>query len=327
MENNYKQDDERYFQRSEQKDNSDLNMSALDLSRKKNVISSTLWPEFRNETVGSSQTLPTSIKKRYRQDVDFLDVDTQSPVASSSAMLSPCSESNSPKRTMTDAVDYYGNSSQHTATLTNTRNVTPGVTIVTPQQPSLPVIPNEATYIPVPIIPIPHMETSQSSIINNENRRKISLLPAECSTSTDPRSPTSSQDATKKAPRPFKAYPNNILSVVPTIDHNSNVNYADFRKRMLATVKTANGNTNMRRVSKSPGLPTSTVEEKDAAYWERRRKNNEAAKRSRDARRAKEDELAIRTAWLERENASLKLQLKALIQELVTLRQFGSIQL
>ncbi len=32
----------------------------------------------------------------------------------------------------------------------------------------------------------------------------------------------------------------------------------------------------------------------DNIYWERRRKNNEAAKRSRDARRAKEDEIAIR---------------------------------
>lgn len=33
---------------------------------------------------------------------------------------------------------------------------------------------------------------------------------------------------------------------------------------------------------------------KDDAYWERRRKNNEAAKRSRDARRVKEDEIALR---------------------------------
>ena len=33
---------------------------------------------------------------------------------------------------------------------------------------------------------------------------------------------------------------------------------------------------------------------RDDAYWERRRKNNEAAKRSRDARRVKEDEIAIR---------------------------------
>jgi bZIP factor len=36
------------------------------------------------------------------------------------------------------------------------------------------------------------------------------------------------------------------------------------------------------------------TETKDDAYWERRRKNNEAAKRSRDARRAKEDEIALR---------------------------------
>ena len=36
------------------------------------------------------------------------------------------------------------------------------------------------------------------------------------------------------------------------------------------------------------------TDNKDDAYWERRRKNNEAAKRSRDARRAKEDEIALR---------------------------------
>ncbi|KAI2799601.1 hypothetical protein BLOT_011507 [Blomia tropicalis] len=48
---------------------------------------------------------------------------------------------------------------------------------------------------------------------------------------------------------------------------------------------------------------------KDEAYWERRRKNNEAAKRSRDLRRAKEDEIAIRAAFLEQENFQLKVEL------------------
>lgn len=48
---------------------------------------------------------------------------------------------------------------------------------------------------------------------------------------------------------------------------------------------------------------------KDDAYWERRRKNNEAAKRSRDLRRAKEDEVAIRCAYLEQENFKLKCDL------------------
>ena len=46
---------------------------------------------------------------------------------------------------------------------------------------------------------------------------------------------------------------------------------------------------------------------KDDSYWERRRKNNEAAKRSRDTRRAKEDEIAVRAVYLEQENIRLKM--------------------
>lgn len=59
---------------------------------------------------------------------------------------------------------------------------------------------------------------------------------------------------------------------------------------------------------------------KDEAYWERRRKNNEAAKRSRDARRAKEDEIALRAAILEQENMKLRLELSQLKQETAKLR-------
>ncbi|CAN8031201.1 unnamed protein product [Ixodes persulcatus] len=59
---------------------------------------------------------------------------------------------------------------------------------------------------------------------------------------------------------------------------------------------------------------------KDDAYWERRRKNNEAAKRSRDARRAKEDEIAIRAAFLEQENLKLKVEVTALKNEMSKLR-------
>ena len=78
---------------------------------------------------------------------------------------------------------------------------------------------------------------------------------------------------------------------------------------------------------------------RDDAYWERRRKNNEAAKRSRDARRVKEDEIAIRfvsialhephsdnalvifrAAILEQENMKLRLELSQLKQETAKLR-------
>ncbi|XP_013782712.1 uncharacterized protein LOC106466940 [Limulus polyphemus] len=58
----------------------------------------------------------------------------------------------------------------------------------------------------------------------------------------------------------------------------------------------------------------------DEAYWEKRRKNNEAAKRSRDARRAKEDEIAIRAAFLEQENLRLRVEVAALKSETVKLR-------
>uniref|UniRef100_T1IVW6 BZIP domain-containing protein n=1 Tax=Strigamia maritima TaxID=126957 RepID=T1IVW6_STRMM len=59
---------------------------------------------------------------------------------------------------------------------------------------------------------------------------------------------------------------------------------------------------------------------KDGAYWERRKKNNEAAKRSRDARRAREDEIAIRAAFLEQENTKLKLELSYMKNETNVLR-------
>ena len=62
---------------------------------------------------------------------------------------------------------------------------------------------------------------------------------------------------------------------------------------------------------------------KDEAYWERRRKNNEAAKRSRDARRAKEDEIAIRAAFLEQENLKLRCEMVQLREENAKLRQLS----
>lgn len=60
--------------------------------------------------------------------------------------------------------------------------------------------------------------------------------------------------------------------------------------------------------------------QKDDAYWERRRKNNDAAKRSRDARRAKEDEIAIRAALLEQENLRLRVEVATLKTETARLR-------
>lgn len=51
---------------------------------------------------------------------------------------------------------------------------------------------------------------------------------------------------------------------------------------------------------------------KDDKYWERRKRNNLAAKRSREAKRAREIEFAKKTAALEKENANLKNQVRKL---------------
>jgi len=50
---------------------------------------------------------------------------------------------------------------------------------------------------------------------------------------------------------------------------------------------------------------------KDDKYWEKREKNNVAARRSREARRLKENQIALRTAYLEKENNGLKAELDA----------------
>lgn len=82
-------------------------------------------------------------------------------------------------------------------------------------------------------------------------------------------------------------------------------------------------------------------EQKDDKYFERRKRNNEAAKRSRDARKLREDrvrglrcvftirilkrsgsfQIAFRASILEQENAILKSQIFTLRDEIATLRQ------
>lgn len=56
-------------------------------------------------------------------------------------------------------------------------------------------------------------------------------------------------------------------------------------------------------------------EQKDEKYWQRRKKNNVAAKRSRDARRLKENQITVRAAFLERENSALRSEVAELRKE------------
>ncbi|XP_035681130.1 hepatic leukemia factor-like isoform X2 [Branchiostoma floridae] len=68
----------------------------------------------------------------------------------------------------------------------------------------------------------------------------------------------------------------------------------------------------MMKKSKKVYVPTDL---KDDRYWQRRQKNNMAAKRSRDARRVKENQIAMRASFLEKENNVLKQELLKVKEE------------
>ena len=78
----------------------------------------------------------------------------------------------------------------------------------------------------------------------------------------------------------------------------------------------ANSTNKRSRVSKNSSDPN----QKDGKYFERRKRNNVAAKKSRDARKQREDEIAIRASFLEKENSILKAQLQTLKDEAQQLR-------
>merc|ERR1712031_60640 len=50
-------------------------------------------------------------------------------------------------------------------------------------------------------------------------------------------------------------------------------------------------------------------EHKDEKYWEKRLKNKEATRRSREAKRLKQNQIVLRAAYLEKENKVLKQEL------------------
>ncbi|XP_041371582.1 hepatic leukemia factor-like [Gigantopelta aegis] len=86
----------------------------------------------------------------------------------------------------------------------------------------------------------------------------------------------------------------------------------------LARALSAIQQTQKRPRSEKKAIP---VDQKDNKYFERRKRNNNAAKKSRDARKAREDEIAIRASFLEKENAILRAQVATLREEANSLRQ------
>lgn len=126
-------------------------------------------------------------------------------------------------------------------------------------------------------------------------------------------SPDSGSDPScRRPPRPFKAVTAALPACGAAAAAEPDPSYAAFRAAMLEAMRARNGGTltvsnpRMRRAVRR----NSDVGD-DADYLQRRARNNAAAKRSRDLRKQKEDELAIRVAFLERHNAELREELAA----------------
>ncbi|XP_031830498.1 transcription factor giant [Nomia melanderi] len=293
------------------------NMRALDFStfvKKTPTEESTELPvldlSYKKQSPPTSQASSTrtnlTTTSDEQQTTQFSDLERKSPFEGRTFMVTPPYETDSPTKRKLEPIYNYSNVTSN----------------MIEQQAGLSMLPTNLQMSMVSTMPMLYPP-------NSETISPVSLISSSIAsaTSTTPGKETTSTEINKKTPRPFKAYPKDPLSLSmnsPELlyDQNSGEAYTEFRKRMLESVKRSNEGSNikMRRTTKSPGLPTSTVDEKDAAYWERRRKNNEAAKRSRDARRAKEDEIAIRAAFLEQENLKLKYELIALRNETAKLR-------
>lgn len=160
--------------------------------------------------------------------------------------------------------------------------------------------------------------------------QSIARTSATISSSTTPSSlPTSISSIS--LPGRNNGFHNNILGNIPsrpTSSSRSSPPTSEFGSKSPTNGSIDAGKGNR---GHSPSIPSLTAggrrrprslpdEQKDEAYWERRRKNNEAAKRSRDARRAKEDQIAIRAALLEQENLKLRVEVAALKTETAKLR-------
>lgn len=70
-------------------------------------------------------------------------------------------------------------------------------------------------------------------------------------------------------------------------------------------------------------IRTVPSEEKDSAYYEKRARNNESAKRSRDARRFKEQQIQERLVFLEHEHSRLLMENQTIRYQLAQLQAFS----
>ncbi|XP_039287499.1 alpha-protein kinase 1 isoform X4 [Nilaparvata lugens] len=126
---------------------------------------------------------------------------------------------------------------------------------------------------------------------------------------------------TKRERSPSPSEPMSPLNISPPSPADSTLSFAsssrDFDPRTRAFSDEELKPQPMVKKSRKQFVPDGLKDEK---YWARRRKNNMAAKRSRDARRLKENQIALRAGFLEKENLGLRQEMERLKKENLALR-------
>ena len=88
---------------------------------------------------------------------------------------------------------------------------------------------------------------------------------------------------------------------------------------LMSTVRDMAGGGSPKAPSKKRALAVPD-EMKDTGYWDKRLKNNDSAKRSRESRRFKEEQIAMRVVYLEQDNLQLRTEVSLLKRDIEKLR-------
>ncbi|EDV27364.1 uncharacterized protein TRIADDRAFT_52980 [Trichoplax adhaerens] len=113
-------------------------------------------------------------------------------------------------------------------------------------------------------------------------------------------------------------YPTLKSNLYPTLpSHEGNM---DNVRIVVGALDKKSANLSASKKSKTP-VPN---DRKDDKYWDKRKRNNESAKRSREARKLKDNQVASRATWLEEENVKIKAENAALREELACWRYYFS---
>ncbi|XP_066253828.1 hepatic leukemia factor-like [Euwallacea similis] len=208
-----------------------------------------------------------------------------------------------------DSNPYGFPSSKYQGTLCYTPYLRPGLQVATES------IEYQNRTSPSYVHPISPPSTAPRLTIHPYILRKSMPIPPQMSSypfHTSPSQPITPHLSPMAPPkRPFKALTR--ASAEPTVSTLHPALEAEFetlKDGIMASVAESGSNRNMRR-----NFPVNPEKMNDQEYIEKRRKNNEAAKRSREARKTKEDETAIRVKFLDGHAVKIAYQLSSLERE------------